>query len=275
MKNYCFLLGFIFCCMMISAQPKIHVKGRVVNESGKEIEYVSLGVLNDSVGTVTDRHGRFSLDIPQWKHADITLTHIAYKTSIVPYSQYCSRHDSLIIHMKEDDHALTEFQVTGKKGENWHEAGTGIKVPRGLMGFAGARNKGKEWGMVVKTHKRTCAIKQVSVPVMTCGYAKCILRMNVYDITEKGTFSNILQKSVYLDIHKTGKKFTEVIKPEENIILEPQKKYYVSLEFIDSDGDGYLYFPVYMKKSFIRNQSLGKFKSIPANIGMRIDGMAF
>lgn len=275
MKKSCFLIFFILCSTMVFGQSKIHVKGKIVNENRKEIEYVSLGILNDSVGTVTDRHGRFSIDIPKWKHADITLSHIAYKTSILPYNLYCDRHDSLVIHMKEDEHTLSEFQVTGKKGKSWHVAGTGIKIPRALMGFAGIQNKGKEMGMVVKTHKNSYAIKQVSVPVVTCGYAKCALRMNVYDITNKGTFRNILQKPIYLDIHKTSKRFIEVINPEESIILEPQKKYYVSLEFIDSDGDGYLYFPVYMKKSFLRYQSLGKFMSVPANVGMKINGMEF
>lgn len=275
MKNMCFLFLFILCYAMVCGQPKIHVKGKIVSESGKEIEYVSLGILNDSVGTVTDSHGRFSIDIPRWKHADITLTHIAYKTSIVPYSKYSNRHDSLIIHMKEDNHALTEFQVTGKKGMSCKISSPGMKFSLAQIGFAGVQNKGKEVGTVINTHRKTYSIKQISFPVTVCNYTKCILRMNVYDITEKETFHQILQKPVYLDIRKTHKKFTEIIKPEEEIILEPKKKYYVSLEFIDSDGDGCLYFAVHMKKSYLRYQSLGKFKSIPANIGMIIEGMEF
>lgn len=275
MKKNCFLLYFILCSIMVCGQSKIHVKGKIVDENGKEIEYVSLGVLNDSVGTVTDRHGRFSIDIPKWKHAAITLTHIAYKTSVVPYEQYCNRKDSLIIHMKEDEHAIQEFQVTGTKGKTCQIKSSGIKIPGALMGFAGIKNKGKEVGSVISTKKKTYLIKQVSFPVRVCSYSKCILRMNVYDITEKGKFNNILQKPVYIDILKTNDKFTEIIKPEENIVLEPEKKYYVSLEFIDSESDGYLYFPVYFSKSILRYQSQGKFKSIPANIGMKIEGMEF
>ena len=275
MKKSCLFLLFIFCSAIVFGQTNIHVKGKIVNENGKEIEYVSLGILNDSIGTVTDRHGRFSIDIPKWKHANITLTHIAYKTCIVLYSQYCNRNDSLIIHMKEDDHALNEVQVTGNKFKNCQIKGSGIKFSFAQMGFVGTQNKGKEVGSVISTRKKTYAIKQVSVPVRFCTYAKCILRMNVYDITEKGTFHNILLKPVYIEITKTSKAFTEIIKPKEDIILEPNKKFYVSLEFIDSDGNGSLFFPVYMKKSFLRYQSLGKFKSIPANIGMRINGMEF
>jgi len=263
----------LILCTMAYAQENIHVKGKVIDETGKEIEYVSLGIMNDSIGTVTDRHGRFSIDIPRWKHADITLTHIVYKTCVVPFDTYSNRRDSLIIHMKENEHSLNEFQVTGSKGKKCNIKGCGLKWPHVIMGFNKLNNKGKEVGTVINTHRKTFIIKEISIPILSCQYSKCILRLNVYDITEKGTFHNIMQKPLYIDILKTSKRFTQIIKPEEFLVFEPKKKYYVSLEYIDAESDGSLYFPIYSNKSYLRYQSLGKFKSIPANIGMKIDGV--
>ncbi len=273
MKKINLIAIMLVLCTMVYGQEKIHVKGRVVNEHGGEIEYVSIGVKEDSIGTVTDRYGRFSMDIPRWKHADITLTHIAYKSCIVPFETYCNRRDSLVIHMKEDEHKVGEFQITGNKGKTCTIKGCGVKWPHVIMGFNKLNNKGKEVGTVINTHKKTFIIKEISIPILSCQYSKCILRLNVYDITEKGTFHNIMQKPLYIDILKTSKRFTQIIRPEEHLVLEPKKKYYVSLEYIDAESDGSLYFPIYSNKSYLRYQSLGKFKSIPANIGMKINGI--
>ena len=93
-------LAFVLSCLLVHglvfAQDKI-VAGRVVNERGDGIEYVSIGIPKDTVYTVSDTQGYFRLLIPDGKTEDVVFKHVSYETfSISP--EYCySVADDMIV----------------------------------------------------------------------------------------------------------------------------------------------------------------------------------
>jgi hypothetical protein len=52
------------------------VKGHVVNERGEGVEYVSIGIEEDSVGVISDAQGHFTLTIPAGRKDELTFTHM-------------------------------------------------------------------------------------------------------------------------------------------------------------------------------------------------------
>ena len=57
-------LIMIFAAMPIIGFGQTTVSGNILNERGEKVEYVSIGFNRDSVGTISDGDGHFSLKIP-------------------------------------------------------------------------------------------------------------------------------------------------------------------------------------------------------------------
>ena len=62
------------------------VKGHVVNERGESVEYVSIGIEEDSVGVISDAQGHFTLTIPAGRKEELTFTHVSYQSVTIPYT---------------------------------------------------------------------------------------------------------------------------------------------------------------------------------------------
>ena len=48
---------------VLSAQERVSVKGRIVNERGESIEYVQLGIPKLQTGTISSADGRFEIEV--------------------------------------------------------------------------------------------------------------------------------------------------------------------------------------------------------------------
>lgn len=68
--------------MMGHGQTK--VTGHVVNERGETVEYVSIGIEEDSVGVISDAQGHFTLTIPAGRKDELTFTHVSYQAATNP-----------------------------------------------------------------------------------------------------------------------------------------------------------------------------------------------
>ena len=49
---------------VLSAQERVSVKGRIVNERGESVEYVQLGIPKLQTGTISSADGRFEIEVP-------------------------------------------------------------------------------------------------------------------------------------------------------------------------------------------------------------------
>ena len=76
----------IFVALAGQAQTK--VIGHVVIERGEKVEYVSIGIEEDSVGVISDAQGHFTLTIPAGRKDELTFTHVSYQTATIPYTTY-------------------------------------------------------------------------------------------------------------------------------------------------------------------------------------------
>lgn len=64
------------------ANGQTKLKGVVKDKNNIGVEYVTVCV--DSIFTLTDRNGQFSLELPIGIKGDMTCTHIGYKKKVTP-----------------------------------------------------------------------------------------------------------------------------------------------------------------------------------------------
>lgn len=83
MKKQIVILLISFAFSTIASAQTI-VKGRAVNQQGKRIEYVIIGLENDSMGTISDANGNFTIEVPANRNGGLIFTDVSYQKEVVP-----------------------------------------------------------------------------------------------------------------------------------------------------------------------------------------------
>ena len=110
------IITALLALIAMAGQAQTKVKGQVVNERGESIEYVSIGIEEDSVGVISDAQGHFMLTIPAGRKDELTFTHVSYQTATIPYTTYADRRE-LTVTLKDKVIELAEV-VVGKKNKS-------------------------------------------------------------------------------------------------------------------------------------------------------------
>lgn len=263
-------LGVLFLTVVMQTVclAQTTVKGHVVNERGESIEYVSIGFEEDSVGTISDAKGYFTLQIPKGRTKDLSFSHVSYQTTDVPYQEYAGGKELTVV-LKDRVVELAEV-VIGKKNKPKTIVGKGLPAP-GVFGISGRGiADGPEGGPTFSCSK-SYVISDILVNVSGLSYKQCTLSVNIYE-RKDGQLVNIHQKPIYEIIRQEAGAHTLDIRPEENIVLKPKTDYYLSIAVVDSDGEGYLYMKGYLKNGLYRNAVKGKTKKLPICPAIQIKG---
>ena len=243
------IIMMMFALVAMTGQAQITLKGSIINERGEKIEYVSVGLEEDSIGTISDANGNFTIEIPANRKNDLVFTHVSFQKAVVPYETYANG-QQLTVTMKDKVVELAEV-VVGKKNKPQKIAGKAISGP-----MASFRGKGKadalEWGPVFRSKKD-------------------YVIFNIYEI-QGDKFVNILNKPIYQRIEKSDGKLRLDVQPEETIVLKGKKKYYISVAVIDSDRYGILDMQSQFKTSYARNITKGKKRKLPIGPAIMVQG---
>lgn len=266
-KTFVFVMLIAIMTVASPVSSQTIVKGHVVNERGEKIEYVSLGFEADSVGTISDANGNFTIEIPANRKNDLVFTHVSFQKAIVPYETYANG-QQLTVTMKDKVVELAEV-VVGKKNKPQKIAGKAVSGP-----MASFRGKGKadalEWGPVFRS-KKDYVISDILLTIKGSSYQWCVLSFNIYEIQDS-KFVNILNKPIYHRIEKSNCKQRLDIQPQETIMLKGKKRYYISVAVIDSDSYGILDMQSQFKTSYARNITKGKKRKLPIGPAIQVKG---
>ena len=110
------IITALLALVAMMGQTQVKVTGHVVNERGEGVEYVSIGIEEDSVGVISDAQGNFTLTIPTGRRDELTFTHVSYQTATIPYTTYADGHE-LTVTLKDKVIELAEV-VVGKKSKS-------------------------------------------------------------------------------------------------------------------------------------------------------------
>ena len=78
------ITAILLALITMTGWAQTTVKGHVVNERDENVEYVSIGIEEDSVGVISDAQGHFTLTIPAGRKDELTFTHVSYQTATIP-----------------------------------------------------------------------------------------------------------------------------------------------------------------------------------------------
>ena len=192
---------------------------------------------------------------------------------------------------KDSFEELDAAVVTDAKRKHKNLDGKGMRLPGGVMMLT-PESVGKEIGSLVEV-KQPFLVKTISFTVDENRMEGCKASIRIYRMLEDGILENIVTMPINQDIPKAEKKTTFSIAPQENIELEPGE-YYISFalteisdviesKWTDSKAwdekerytnqlEDCMYFPVYVKSSYSRQNSASPLTKWKYNIGMDVIG---
>jgi hypothetical protein len=266
-KTTTFLLTALAAVLSFTALAQTTITGRIFNERGEGVEYATVSLEGDTIGTLADAQGHFNLTIPNGKNNNLVITHVSYDRASIPFSSY-SVGKPLSIIVKDKNVKLDEV-VIGKK--NKMKTILGKKLPGPTASFRGkGQQNWLEWGPTFKA-KKNWVVSDIFFTIKKSTYSRCVLSFTIYEIRGK-EYVNILNKPIYKTVTKTTQKTKLAIQPNENVILKTGKQYYVSVTIVDSDESGMLEFNSQFRSCIARRLSTGKTRKLPAGPIITLSG---
>ena len=219
---------------------------------------------------------------------------IAILLSFAPLFAFAQEHQIIGGYLLDGEDSFEELDaavVTDAKRRDRNLDGKGMRFPGGAMMMI-PESVGKEIGSIVEV-KNPFLVKSICFTVDENRMEGCKASIRIYRITEDGDLANIVTMPISQDIPKAEKKTTFSIVPQESIELEPGE-YYISFaltEISETIADKWanakawdakeryanqledsMFFPVYVKSSYSRENSDSPLTKWKYNIGMTVIG---
>ena len=219
---------------------------------------------------------------------------IAILLSFAPLFAFAQEHQIIGGYLLDGEDSFEELDaavVTNAKRRDRNLDGKGMRFPGGAMMMI-PESVGKEIGSIVEV-KNPFLVKSICFTVDENRMEGCKASIRIYRITEDGDLANIITMPISQDIPKAEKKTTFSIVPQESIELEPGE-YYISFaltEISETIADKWanaktwdakeryanlledcMFFPVYVKCSYSRENSDSPLTKWKYNIGMTVIG---
>lgn len=223
----------IICIILVAASTHLCYSRTVLSESTKEpIVYASVGVINRTLGTVTDTLGNFSLKIPsEFINDSIRISSVGYVAKTFAVKDISNIPDTILL----ADDVILLSEVVVKPHRIKHKT-AGHKSAGGFIyiDVEGYKAAGQGLATPLKVKDRAW-LKELGFTIMTENkpLSKMKFRVNIY---RKEDNKYILQKlnPIYFDYDKSqldNGLFT--YKFPEEIMLE-NGNYYIELEFLEN-----------------------------------------
>ena len=218
---------------------------------------------------------------------------IAILLSFAPIFAFAQGHQIIGGYQLDGEDSFEELNaavVTDATRRDKNLDGKGMRFPGKAMMIP--ESVGKEIGSIVDV-KNPFLVKSICFTVDENRMEGCKASIRIYRITEDGDLANIVTMPISQDIPKAEKKKTFSIIPQEGIELEPGE-YYISFaltEISETIADKWanantwdakeryvnqledsIFFPVYVKSSYSRENSDSPLTKWKYNIGMTVIG---
>lgn len=280
-------LAFALLPGLLSAQERVTVKGRIVNERGEAVEYVQLGMPKLQLGTISTADGRFEMEVPC---DTLEFFHVSYQPAAYPVTGPA---DDVVVVLHGQELAPAVFIGGDTKEKYLLRPGANVLKNMGVISTAlrSEHPSGRELGSVART-KKPFLVKDILLSVRSNHIPGCVASINIYRIEGKNeSFVNVLRRPIYFDVAVSDDPQDFDIRPEESILLEPGS-YFIAFQIVGYDEQALkaflakpeeerkhwemtMDFSIFMKSSYIREIALGEMKRFPVNIGVAVKGLEY
>ena len=246
-KRYIYSILLILFLAQITHAEITTILGRVLDNKQQPLQYVSIGIINKTIGTVSDAKGNFTLKIKEIhfnNNDSIRLSMIGYKSKTISLKEITNS-QSLTIVLSQKIEKIAEAVIIGNKIKTKVKGTTHFPVPLYVQLVNSDlvnHNLGSAIARSVNINHDNTFIEDIRFYIYT-DFDTTTIRINVYDRKRKKLGKTLLSEGIYTQI--IGKKHDWVyvdLKPY-NIIVNDD--IIVSLEWVGKSKKGsYLYFPL-------------------------------
>ena len=208
------------------------IAGKVVDaEAGTPIAYASVGVVEQTLGTLADTTGYFSLNVPsQCDNDTLRISCIGYHSLSMSVAE-ARECDSFSL--KASEYLLPEVVVVPVKTKS-RIVGRMSNKGAMLITADGVDGAGKEMGLQFKTKKRAW-VKSVSFAIVECDsmLARMPFRLNLYKKQDNKYTNNLVSPIEFLYTKEAlidGRFSFELSSP---LALE-KGEYVIAIEFLEN-----------------------------------------
>jgi hypothetical protein len=240
---YCLTLFFALA-QTAPAGNADQLSGRIQNASGRPVAYVSIGILNTAVGTVSDEQGQFTLILKNNASTDsVRMSIIGYDPitlTVASLRQRLADNSPLVMNERVQQLAEVRIKGNGQKSIGSRRVSTSMNTNLLISGKP-SQNLGSEVGRRFNLPNKTHRITQYRAYVES-NFEAVTLRVNIY---EASTMKPLLNRNVYVKV--TGKHSNWIDVDLEPLNIVAKGDVVASVQWVGSEGKGsYLGLPIQM-----------------------------
>lgn len=236
------LLPSLFLLLNLVGYSQIRtIHGAIKDKENKTaLQYVSIGIANKGVGTVSNVEGKFSLAIDESIHRNDTVSFsmLGYRTKKIAITKLHLPNNS--IELEPQDHLLDEVVVrfVKPKARKIGRSSKGL----GLMhyNFYSYYEKdvddrlSKEIGMQFKL-KKDCKVNNLNFNITSNEFRSLKFRLNFYKIENDFPSQSIIDKDIIFEIQNEFKGwYTLDLQPYEIYLDKENEDIAVSIQWVES-----------------------------------------
>lgn len=229
------LSTLILCCLFsFSGFGQTKVNGIILNAATMDpIPYVNIGILNKMKGTVSNKNGKFTLEIPTEHFKDsLKISSIGFESKIFQLKEFIVKlEENNTIQLLEKVTELNEIVISNKKKLKEKVLGNKTKSKMMQGGFSNAE-LGNELGIKIKIKKSPTYITKFHTNVTSNSGREMKFRLNFYDIEKGLPKKKLINKNIIFSIDSIEGPFTLDLS-EYNIVVE--NDFYLTVELVEND----------------------------------------
>lgn len=244
----------LLACLCVRAYGQQCTGTITDKESHEKIPFVNMGVMNKSLGTVTNDAGAFALDIdPKFDRDSLRVFMIGYqpKTYLVAdfKKQFAGNGGSIELERAAVD--LAEVVVYSKRTRT-KIAGKTFHNKNVILGLA-TDKKGCEIAAQIHIKKRKTTVQELNIQLADNPFDSVLLRINLYTSHKGRPGQNILTKPIYVVAKQKTGRLSVDLQPYQIVV---DSSFFAAVQWISEKKDKVLQFCSGMGGSaFIRASS--------------------
>ncbi|MGI9530143.1 carboxypeptidase-like regulatory domain-containing protein [Lutimonas sp.] len=212
------------------------LKGSIKSQKDlSSLSFVNIGILNSEIGTVSNKKGKFELQIPMNEAFDsIRISMIGYKPKKVAIEDLTTTIDSIEIFLEEDIAELNEIVL---KTKTWKKKKLGNQTISNFIGHLFYYDQlGKEMGIKLNVNKKPNFVEAFNFHISYNRFsAKSFFRLNMYEIEDGKPGKNIVNQNIIIGIEPKQTGMISIDLEPNDIVLT--KDVIATLEWIDTEGE--------------------------------------
>ena len=239
-----FLLVFTVALQSLaqsSISTNLTFKGAVIDKASKKtLSYVSIGVIDKPIGTVSDTSGHFTLNIGKENLKDtMRVSIVGYFETKISIKDFLSQSDNTI-KLSAKTEQLAEVQINDLPQQVNTET-IGRMAVSTLVQISIHNKKtvnetiGSEMGMIYKTNKKEAVLKDFNFYISANNFDFIKFRVNVYSVLNGLPDTLMYNKQIFATLNnfKTGWNRINL----EQYHIKVNKEFIITVQWIDSRMD--------------------------------------